>query len=41
LLDDPSLPHGRLGPEDRHLKIYEIWGNLGDRPFPRYLHGGS
>jgi antibiotic biosynthesis monooxygenase (ABM) superfamily enzyme len=28
LLDDPSLPHGRLGPEDRHLKIYELWDNL-------------
>jgi len=28
LADDPSLPHGRLGTEDRHLKIYELWDNL-------------
>ena len=28
MLDDPSLPHGRPGPEDRHLKNYELWDNL-------------
>ncbi|MCH7668322.1 MAG: hypothetical protein IIC71_03835 [Acidobacteria bacterium] len=29
LADNPSLPPGRLGKEDRHLKIYELWDNLG------------
>ena len=28
LADNPSLPPGRLGKEDRHLKIYELWDNL-------------
>jgi hypothetical protein len=28
LADNPSLPHGRLGTEDRHPKIHELWDNL-------------
>ena len=28
MADNPSLPHGRLGTEDRHLKNYELWDNL-------------
>jgi len=28
LADDPSLPHQRLGTEDRHPKIHELWDNL-------------
>ena len=28
LADNPLLPHGRLGPEDRHLENYDLWDNL-------------
>ena len=28
LADNPNLPHGRLGMEDRHPNFYELWDNL-------------